>query len=354
MGEGGAARRAMGVLVAVAVVLMAAVLAPLWRPLLVAALLVGVLEPLYERLLPRVGGRRSLLAVAFTLATVVVLLLPLAAIVVVAAREVASAAATVRAVVASGGLEGLIAKLPQPLAAWLRRIQQMLPDRIDEAREQITAGGRWALSTLSSTVGIVATFTFELAMMLIAFFFLLRDGRRVVTWLTRATPLPAGRVRQLLRELQTVARSVLGANLVTGAVQAVVATTGFLIARAPSPILFGLASLLASMIPSVGTALVTLPVAGLLVLLGRPWAGLFLALWAVLVVGLIDNLLRPLLIRGPSRLHGALVFFSLVGATAMFGAAGLLLGPLVLTLFLAVVRMVRAPEAGSALADGEA
>jgi predicted PurR-regulated permease PerM len=347
---GGAARRAIGVLVAASTLLMAAVLAPLWRPLLVAAFLVGVLEPFYSRLLPRVGGRRSLLAAAFTLGTVVLLLLPLAAIVVVAAHEVASAVASVRAVVAVSGLDGLIARLPGPLGGWLRYLERYLPARIEEAGAQIRAGGRWALSTL----GLLATFVFELAMMLIAFFFLLRDGRRLVAWLLRATPLPAERVRDLLRELQTVARSILGANVVTGAVQAAVATIGFLIARAPSPILFGLATLFASLLPSVGTALVTLPVAGLLVLLGHPWAGLFLALWAVFIVGLIDNLLRPLLIRGPSRLHGALVFFSLVGATAMFGAAGLLLGPLVLALFLAVVRISRAPAPESAFTDGEA
>jgi len=281
---------------------------------------------------------------------VVLLLLPLAAIVVVAAHELKSAVASVRGVVATSGLDGLIARLPRPLSGWLQHLERYLPARIEEAGAQIRAGGRWALSM----VGVLATFAFELSMMLIAFFFLLRDGRRFVAWLLRATPLPADRVRDLLRELQTVARSILGANAATGAVQALVATIGFLIACAPSPILFGLASLLASLLPSVGTALVTLPVAGLLALLGHPWAGLFLALWAVFIVGLIDNLLRPLLIRGPSRLHGALVFFSLVGATATFGAAGLLLGPLVLTLFLAVVRMVRAPAPGSALADGEA
>ena len=77
----------------------------------------------------------------------------------------------------------------------------------------------------------------------------------------------------------------------------------------------------------------TLPVAGLVLLLGHKWAALFLALWALVVVGLIDNMLRPWLIRGGVQLHGALVFFSLIGALGAFGAVGLFLGPLAAGVF---------------------
>ena len=117
-------------------------------------------------------------------------------------------------------------------------------------------------------------------MMLIAFFFLLRDGRALVAWLVRTAALPREpRARRCCDELRAVARSVLGANFITSAAQAAVATAGFFIARAPSPIFFGLLTLIASMIPSVGSALVTLPVAGLLLLTGHRWAALFLTIW---------------------------------------------------------------------------
>ena len=172
---------------------------------------------------------------------------------------------------------------------------------------------------MSGALAVLARFGFKLAMMLIAYFFLLRDGRELIGWLAEATPLPADRVRALLREFRTTARSVLGADFITGGVQAVIATVGFFIGGAPSPIFFGLVTLFASLIPSVGTALVTLPVAGLVLLLGHPWKALFLALWALVVVGLIDNVLRPVLIRGGVQLHGALVFFSLLGALSAFG-----------------------------------
>jgi predicted PurR-regulated permease PerM len=335
-------RRATWVCAGIATLLLALVTWPLWRPLVVAAVLVGVLQPWYERVVTRWGGRRSLTATLFTLGTVLLILLPLAALVLIAVREAVNAGGLISETIASSGIGGLIEKLPDPLAGWAHHVQKIVPGQIQKLQSQIGAGGRWALATVSGTLGVIAHIGFQLAMMLIAFFFLLRDGRGLVSWLLRTSPLPPDRVRGMLDELRVVARSVLGANFITSAAQAAVATGGFFIARAPSPIFFGLLTLITSMIPSVGSALVTLPVAGLLFLTGHRWSALFLMIWGLFVVGLIDNLLRPLLIKGgAANLHGALVFFSLIGAIAAFGAIGLFLGPLVLTFFLAAARQIR-------------
>ena len=337
-----AKRRAELALVTAATLLIAAVIWPLWRPLLIAAVLAGVLSPLYEKAVRRLGGRRSLVAALFTAATVVLILIPLGVLATIAIQQAVEATAVVRDTIAAEGVGGLIAKAPDSIEGWLHRFEKQLPTEIDKARTQFAAGGRWALGAVSGALAVLGRFGFKLAMMLIAFFFLLRDGRALIEWLGHATPLPPERVRQLMREFRTTARSVLGANFITGAVQATIATIGFFIGGAPSPIFFGLITLFASLIPSVGTALVTLPVAGLVLLLGHPWKALFLALWALVVVGLIDNILRPVLIRGGVQLHGALVFFSLLGALSAFGAVGLFLGPLVLVFFLTTVRTLRA------------
>lgn len=334
------------VLGAAATLLIALVAWPLWKPLLIAAVLAGVLHPAYEAVVRRLRGRRSLVAVLFTLATVILILIPLALLAMIVVREAIDAFALIRDTIAKEGIEGLIARAPDSMEGWLRRLQKYLPVEIDRAKAQFMAGGRWALGAVSGAVAMLARFGFQLVMMLIAYFFLLRDGRALVEWLAHATPLPGGRVRELMSEFRKVSRSVLGANFVTGGVQAAIATIGFFIARAPSPIFFGLLTLMASLIPSVGTALVTLPVAGLMLLLGHPWAALFLAAWGLVVVGLIDNLLRPLLIRGGVQIHGALIFFALLGAMAAFGAAGLFVGPLALAFFLATVRTARRAREG--------
>jgi predicted PurR-regulated permease PerM len=339
-------RRATWVCAGLATLLMALITWPLWRPLVVAAVLVGVLQPWYERVVTHWGGRRSLTATLFTLGTVLLILLPLTALVLIAVREAVNAAGLISETLASSGIGGLIEKLPDPLDNWARQVQKLLPGQIQKLQSQIGAGGRWALATVSGTLGVIGHLVFQLAMMLIAFFFLLRDGRGLIGWLLRTSPLPPERMRGFLTELRVVARSVLGANFITSAAQAAVATIGFVIARAPSPIFFGLLTLITSMIPSIGSALITLPVAGLLFLTGHRWWALFLMIWALFVVGLIDNLLRPILIKsGAVKLHGALIFFSLVGSIAAFGAIGLFLGPLVLTFFLAAARQIRrAPE----------
>ena len=341
MPETARTRRAAAWLVGASLVLTALVIWPIWRPLLVAAVLAGPLFPYYEKVVKSWGGRKSLVAGVFTFGTVLLILLPVAALALVAVREALGAVSVIRHTLASDGLSGLIAKAPEPLEGWLRALQKHIPSQLEELMGQAGASGRWALATLSGTLAAIGNFAFQLALMLIAFFFFLRDGRALVDWFAEATPLPPARVRELMREFRGVARSVLGANFITGGVQAVIATIGYFIAHAPSPIFFGLLTLFASLIPSIGTALVTLPLAGILLLLGHPWAALFLAIWSVVVVGLIDNILRPYLIRGGSQLHGALVFFSLIGAIGVFGMVGLFLGPLVLTFFLSAVRISR-------------
>jgi predicted PurR-regulated permease PerM len=338
--DGAARRKAQTVVTGVAAALIIAVALPLWRPLLVAAVLAGTLSPLYESAVRRLAGRRSLGAGLVTAATVILILIPVALLAVIAVREAAQAAGLVRDIIASEGITGLIAKAPDPIEGWLRRLMNLLPTGIDRAGSPFAAGGRWALGALSGALAVLALFGLRFVLMLIALFFLLRDGPTLVDWFLGSTPLPPERVREMMREFRLVARSVVGANFITAAAQAAVATIGFAIGRAPSPIFFGLLCLFSSLIPSIGTTLVTFPVAGLMLLLGHPWSALFLAVWGALVVGLIDNLLRPMLIRGEDQ-NSALVFFSLIGAMSAFGAAGLFVGPLALAFFLAVVRTRR-------------
>ena len=143
----------------------------------------------------RLGGRRSLVAALFTAATVVLILIPLALLATIAVREATDAIGLVRSTIASEGVEGLIAKAPDPIEGWLHRLEKQLPTEIDRAQSQFAAGGRWALGAVSGALAVLARFGFRLAMMLIAFFFLLRDGRALVDWLADATPLPPERVR---------------------------------------------------------------------------------------------------------------------------------------------------------------
>jgi len=175
-----------------ATLLMVAVVFPLWRSLLIAAVLAGVLSPLYENAVRRVGGRRSLAAALFTAATIFLILIPIAALATIAIHEAADALGLVRKTVASEGVAGLIAKAPDPLEGWLHRLEKLLPTQVDRAATQLSAGGRWALGAVSGALSVLARASLRLVLMLIALFFLLRDGRALVDWFVGATPLPPG------------------------------------------------------------------------------------------------------------------------------------------------------------------
>jgi predicted PurR-regulated permease PerM len=322
---------------------------PLWRPLLLAAVLAGTLSPLHERLVGSVGGRRSVSAALLTLAVVLLLLIPLGFLSAYLIKETLGAIAFVRHTLEQRGLPGLLARLPDWLARWVRGALARESRTEGDLASQLTNWPRvrQALGTAAGVLGSTSHLAVMTVLMLVALFFLLRDGPDLVSWAERTPTMPSGRLRSILLELRGVAKSVLGAQLGSGLAQSVVATTGFAIAGVPDPVVFGVLSLAASFIPIGGVSLVGVPVAGLLWLTGRHGGAIFLALWTVLLTSLIDNVVRPVLVRGGTNLRSGLVFFSLLGGLAAFGTIWFVVGPLALALFLSVSAILRRDHAGA-------
>jgi predicted PurR-regulated permease PerM len=318
-----------------ATVLLGMVFWPIWKPLLIGTVFAATLTRWHGKLTGLLWNRSYLSAGVMTIGVVLVILGPLAWLLIEAIRQALDAATVARAALERGGLHGMVRALPDGLENLVR---PLIPKAAGALPAAPAEAGRWAATQAQSVLAAVSDFAFELAMMLICFFFVLTDGKRLVDWMCAVSPMGAGRTRELLDECRLVARSVIGSNFLTGVAQAAVATIGYLIAGAPKPVFFGLATLLASFIPSVGTAIVALPLAGLLYLMGKPIAALFLAAWALLIVSLVDNLLRPMLIKGDVQIHGAVIFFSLIGGIMLFGFTGLIVGPLALGLFASLVR----------------
>ncbi|HKE20601.1 MAG TPA: AI-2E family transporter, partial [Kofleriaceae bacterium] len=151
--------------------------------------------------------------------------------------------------------------------------------------------------------------------------------------------LGPGQTRELLETFKKVSFAVIVSAIITSGVQAAAALVGYLIAQVPSPVFFALVTFFVAFIPALGAAVVCLVAALLLLVTGHPYMALFLAVWGVTVVGLVDNLIKPLLIRRGLEIHGAIVFFSLIGGLAAFGAIGVIVGPLVVAFFLALLRI---------------
>jgi predicted PurR-regulated permease PerM len=181
----------------------------------------------------------------------------------------------------------------------------------------------------------------QLLLFFVALFFLLSDGPRLVEWVKHNIPLPSGKAGVILGYLRAVTNSVVISTLATSGLQAVVALVGYAIAGVPSAIFFGLLTFFTAFIPAVGTMLVWLPLAALKVGTGHLGAGIFLFAWGILVVGMVDNVVKPILIRRGVSFPVGLVFFALLGGLAAFGPVGLVAGPLVLAFLVAIIRAWR-------------
>jgi predicted PurR-regulated permease PerM len=330
-------RIVLGVLTVLALYLLALVVRPFASALFVAAVLAAALSPWYEGMVRALRGRRQTSAVVMTIALILVVVLPLALLGGVVAREVANGVTYVRDTFRSEGVAGLLNDLPGPLRALAEKIIARFPQQ--DLQEVAGAQSGRAASYVGGILSATWDMTMQLVMMLIAFFFLLIDGPRLVDWLEHVMPLKRGQTRLLLGDFRNVSVTVLVSSVATAAVQALVALVGYLIAGLPQALFFAFVTFVVGLVPAVGGGAVGLFAALIMLLQGKVGWSVFLALWAILPVGLSDNVVKPLLIRGKVELHGAVVFFALLGGLAVFGPIGLLAGPLVVSFFLAVVRM---------------
>lgn len=336
-------RWAFTVLVAISLVLLGMVIEPIASGLFLAAVLAGALWPVQQWLSRKLRNRRNIAAGLLCAGVIVALIIPVAGVGTFIVREAIAGARWVSEGLKANGLEGVINRLPPRVRSGVERVQDRLQLESEELGKAITTRlteqSSKAAALLSRALSAAGAFVFQAAMMLIALYFLLVEGDQFIEWLERISPLKRGETRELLIEFRTVSVSVLVSTVATAGVQALVALVGFLIARLPYAPFFAAVTFFFAMVPAIGAAGVCLAAAAILLATGHPWHALFLALWGLFVVGLVDNVVKPLLAKRGMTMPGAVVFFALLGGLAAFGGVGLLLGPLIVSFFLALMRI---------------
>ena len=346
-------RRILIGLAFLAIALVLYVASPFASALLLAAVLAGAMSPLYERLAVSLGQRRSLAGALFVTAVVFALLLPIAGLIFAVAQQADDAFQPMRASFQKDGIDGVINGLPEPLPVLAREVVKRLPrgqQQIEELVKGLTGRVLGGVGYVFVTTG---GFVFDLVMMLVAFFFLLVDGPILVRWLIHVSPLTDEQMRELLDDFRDVSVAVLVGSVGTALVQTVVALLGYWIAGAQHALLLAAATFIAAFIPVVGAGSVVVASAVILFFTGHTGSALFLGIWGLAVVSSIDNFVKPLLMRGRLEVNTGVTFFALLGGAATFGPVGLLVGPLVVAFFLAVVRMCQ-KELGQPLAASPA
>jgi predicted PurR-regulated permease PerM len=336
-----AARRFLFVLLIAALLLVGLVAWPLAEALLVAAVLAVVLAPLQARLARWLHGRPQVSAALLVVAVLLLVVGPILALSAVAVREATGGVRFLLETVKSEGMSGLLQRLPAPIADYAARALAYLGDFGAAVESQVREQGPKAASAVGAAVVATGSLLFQLSMMLIALFFLLVGGRELVAWIDGVSPLRRGQTHELLDECRKVSYSVIVSTVVTAGVQTAVALAGYLIAGVPQAMFFTGLTFFFALIPAIGAATVCLAAALVLLATGHPYMAGFLAVWGLVVVGLVDNVVKPFLIKGDVEMHGAVVFFALIGGIAAFGMIGLLIGPLAVAMLLALLRMYR-------------
>jgi predicted PurR-regulated permease PerM len=300
--------------------------------------------PLFRKLRNRLSGRETLAALLMTPAVVLTLVVPFGAFLVLLGSETTSVYQYLEKAAAGGSPPFLEQLLQHPrLAPLIARVRPALESvDIDIQATILPAlkqGASYLLGYSTAVIKNIFLLIIKLVLMVITLFFLYRDGESFVKKVFSVLPLGEKEEDMLRDTVQRVLSAVLYGIFLTCLVQGALGGVGFWFCGLPSPIVFGVLMAVAALIPVVGTALIWLPGALYLILQGEVLKGVILIVWGALVVGMIDNLIRPLFISGKSHLPILVIALGVLGGVFSLGPLGVVAGPIVLAVFLALFDM---------------
>ena len=183
----------------------------------------------------------------------------------------------------------------------------------------------------------IAHLVFWLLVMFFSLFYFLVDGKAMVRYCMRVTPLRDEHEKLLIDKFVSMSRATLRGTLIVGMIQGFLGGMMFAIAGLPSPVMWGLVMTVLSAIPLVGGGLVWLPAGIILLLAGQVWQGTFILLFGMIIISTIDNVLRPKLVGRDTQMHPLMVFFATLGGISFFGFPGFVIGPIIASLSLALL-----------------
>lgn len=349
-GQSGVRRAFLLILLGIVLYYVGRVVAPFSPALAWAAILATVFYPAYQRL-ARYIHRKELASGLTCLLLTVAIVLPVLFLVFLMAGE---------SVKAYRGLEGLIASgVPARIAAirssaayqtLLHKFSEMglpEPDVSAAVMRAVRAGSRFLVTHSASVLSGLMNFILQLFVMLFGLYYLFLHGPQILRELRSLIPLRPEYEEQIIQKFKGVVHATFTGSLAIALIQGALGGVGFLIFGLPSPLLWGAAMALVSLVPVVGTALVWGPVVIFYLLTGSVLKGLLMLLVFGGAVGSVDNILKPILVQRGMEIHTLWVFVSVIGGLSVFGFLGLVLGPFLFTIVVVLLEIYKV-EFGSA------
>lgn len=313
------------------------VAAPFLQPLIWATLAAIMFQPMYLWFLKRLPGRTNQAALATLLVIIIAVVLPALLIGSLVIEQAASVVLAFQRqeldIVALFNIT--IESLPGAVQQWLdqsgwsnlqtvtMRLQQLIQDSIGLiAQHALAIGGSLAGIVLAFGLGLYASF------------YLLRDGQSIGETVLRALPFDRSIADRLAERFLSIVRATIKGSIVVGLVQGVLGALTFWIVGFPSVVLLGVLMAIASLLPAVGTGIVWVPVAIFLLANGQIWQGLVVVGSGIGLVGMADNVLRPILVGRDTGIPDWVILVTTLGGLSLFGLSGIIIGPLIAGLFI--------------------
>ena len=315
------------------------ILWPFFGAVLWGIILAIVFTPMYRRLWRSMGGRRTVAALTAVLLVFLIVILPVTLVALLLLQE----GFTIYEKIQSGDLNpvGYFQQVFGALPSWVTDLLDRLGlSNLSLIQERLSTGLMKGGQLLASHVLSIGQNTFDfvvnLFIVLYLVFFLLRDGHELSRRIGAAVPLGGEQQRELRTKFAGVIRATIKGTLVVAIAQGALGGLIFWYLGVYAPILWAVVMAFLSLLPAVGTALVWIPVAIYFLVTGAVWSGVILIAYGVIVIGLVDNLLRPILVGKETKIPDYVILMATLGGMAIFGINGFVIGPVIAAMFIAV------------------
>jgi len=303
---------------------------PFLTTIVMSIVLAVLFHPLYRWINNRIK-MPSLSSLLTVLIFIIVLCIPIVFISTVVFNQAQDLYAWI---VSQGAIDGLMVKANMYLSGIFPGMNLNIENSAAALVGNFASGVGSIFSATLSTI-------FAFLLVILAMFYLLKDGPSWEEEAERLSPLSAESNGRIIERMRLAINGIARGYLLVGLAQGTLMGLGLFIFGVPHAALWGVFAAIASMIPTIGTALVAIPAILFLVIAGQSGAALGMAAWAIVIVGTIDNLLNPIVVGRSINIHPLLVLFGVLGGVALMGAIGILIGPLVISLIYALLSVAK-------------
>jgi predicted PurR-regulated permease PerM len=320
-------------LLAIATALALFILKPFFIPFLLAVILTSLFKFVYQGIIKATHGQEIISAIATCAIVALLILIPVLFVASLVGNEVYDL--VVKTSADTGGISESIVKSKEKLETLpfinLINLESYLSE--ERAVGLVKSFSQNALTIIQKTYKGVAHFVFVIVITFFSLFYLLIDGNKLLKKITKLSPLRDEYEERLVGKFSSIAKATIKGTVLIAMLQGLMSGILFWATGVSSPAILGILTAIASVIPSVGSALIWFPTGVIMIILGNIWPGIIILLVGMLI-STLDNVIKPKLVGQDTQMHPLLILFSTLGGIAIFGISGFIIGPIIVSFFI--------------------